>query len=376
MKTMSVLLSTLLATAFTGERLAAQDPAPAAPGQPAAPQTEMQKWIAATDAQWQAAFKRDVADWQEAELNKAKVQYIAALEEGIKKVSAAGDLTGALALRNEQKRFADTQLFPDQDDAADPATVKQIRATIRTQIAKVNADRGTRAQALHAKYDAALAQTQVQLTKAQRLDDALLVQAKRDEIKTAWLTPEVMAAAGKTNVPATTTPHAPIATPKPLTPGKGALAGAGSGREVLGTMAVGAPKQEGLVVVTTPKGIKSTGTFRPPLEIIYVLKTNDQLRLRYAADQIIFNWETRKTELRIDGGPAHQQHRPGLGTIPVNQFITIRQVVLPDKMTIFVDGEERTTWQGDFSKVKQEIGIMAYHNSTVWVKQVLVNQIK
>ncbi len=215
MKKTHVLLSTLLAAAFTGARLAAQDPAPAAPGQPAAspasaenpaaPKTEMQKWIETTDAQWQAAFKRDVADWQEAELNKAKVQYIAALEEGIKKVSATGDLNGALALRNEQKRFGDTQHFPEQDDAADPAAVKQIRAVIRAQLAKVNADRATRAQALHTKYDAALAQAQVQLTKAQRLDDALLVQAKRDDVKGAWLSGN----------PAPTAPTVVVKAPQP-----------------------------------------------------------------------------------------------------------------------------------------------------------------
>ncbi len=224
MKKIHVLLSTLLAAAFTGARLAAQDPAPAAPAQPApspasaenpaAPKTEMQKWIETTDAQWQAAFKRDVADWQEAELNKAKVQYISALEDGIKKASTAGDLKGALALRDEQKRFADTQLFPEQDDAADPAAVKQIRAAIRVQIAKANTERATRAQALHAKYDAALAQTQVQLTKAQRLDDALLVQAKRDEVKGAWLA----GLPATSPAPPEPKPAAPVIAPAPEKP--------------------------------------------------------------------------------------------------------------------------------------------------------------
>jgi formylglycine-generating enzyme required for sulfatase activity len=179
----------------------AQDNAPAAPAAadaPAAqPQTEMQKWIAATDAQWQAAFQRDVTDVQEAEAKKLMLQYLNLLEETIVKVSKAGDLDGAVALRAEQKRFGDTQLFPEQDEAGDPAAVKQVRAGIRAQLANLKAESATRTKALHAKYDQVLAQAQTQLTQSQRLDDALLVKAKREEVSAAWLTPGVAATAGK-----------------------------------------------------------------------------------------------------------------------------------------------------------------------------------
>src|SRR5258708_31953541 len=87
----------------------AQENPPAAPA--AAPadapaQTEMQKWIATTDEQWQAAFKRDVTDAHLTELEKLKQQYVAALEAAVTKASSAGDLDGVGALRNEQKRFA------------------------------------------------------------------------------------------------------------------------------------------------------------------------------------------------------------------------------------------------------------------------------
>ena len=109
---------------------------PAAP-----PQTEMQKWIATTDAQWQEAFKKGVNEPHEGALKKVKLQYLSLLEEGLQKASKASDLTGAVALRDEQKRFGDTQVLPEQDDAADPASVKQFRVIIRAQLAKVNGDR-------------------------------------------------------------------------------------------------------------------------------------------------------------------------------------------------------------------------------------------
>lgn len=166
----------------------------------------MQKWIEATDTQWQAAFQRDVTDVHEAEAKKLMLQYLTSLEDAITKASKASDLDGAVALRSEQKRFGDTQLFPEQDEAGDPAAVKQARAAIRAQLAKLKAESAVRTKALHAKYDQVLAQAQAQLTQAQRLDDALLVKAKRDEVAAAWISPSGAAP------PATTVLKTPPAT--------------------------------------------------------------------------------------------------------------------------------------------------------------------
>ena len=173
----------------------AQNPAsPAAGSEPVL--AEMEKWLATTDAQWQAALKRDVTDVHIAALGNVKLQYLAAIDAAITKASSAGDLDGAVTLRNEQKRFGDTNVFPKQDEATDPEAVKQIRAAIRVQLAKLDKDNAARTKALHTKYDAALAQAQTQLTQHQRLDDALLVKAKRTEVAAAWLTPPVNATPG------------------------------------------------------------------------------------------------------------------------------------------------------------------------------------
>ncbi len=163
------------------------------------PQSEMLKWIAATDAQWQAAFNRDVTDVIAAEFKKLGSQYVTSLEAAIAKASGAGDLDGAVALRNEQKRFAETNVFPDQDLGGEAASVKQIRAAIRTQLAKLDKDNAARAKALHVKYDQVLAQAQTQLTQHQRLDDALLVKAKREEVAVLWITPAIVAALEKSD---------------------------------------------------------------------------------------------------------------------------------------------------------------------------------
>jgi hypothetical protein len=195
-----LFLPALLAASLASAQPAAPGAAPAKADNPPAAadgKTEMQKWIEATDAQWQAVFKRDVTEVREAELNKVKLQYTTALEDGIKKASSANDLKGALALRNEQKRFGDTQTFPENDEDAGAPALKAVRAALRVELGQLELRHAGRAKALHAKYDPVLAQAQTQLTKAQRLDDAQLVQTKRDEVKTAWLAgiPEAPAAA-------------------------------------------------------------------------------------------------------------------------------------------------------------------------------------
>ena len=190
-------------------------PAPAAGDSPATPaQTEMQKWIATTDAQWQAVFTRDVTDVMATELKKLEAQYVASLEAAITKASSAGDLDGVVALRNEQKRFAETHMFPEQDEATDAASVKQLRAATHTQLAKLSKDNAARARALHAKYDQFLAQTQTQLTQRQRIDDALLVKAKRDEVAGAWLAG--LPAVAPADAPAKPAP--PVAKTNPTVP--------------------------------------------------------------------------------------------------------------------------------------------------------------
>ena len=197
----------------------AQDAArPAANGEPA--QSEMEKWLAATDAQWEAALRRDVTILHNTELGKVKLQYLTAIDAAIAKASSAGDLDGAVRLRSEQKRFGDTNLLPEQDDATDLPVVTQIRAAIRLHLARVEKDTAVRTKALHAKYDQSLAQAQTQLTQSQRLDDALLVKARRETVAATWLTATLgNTGQGKTAVTGTPGAAATVklaATPKPI----------------------------------------------------------------------------------------------------------------------------------------------------------------
>jgi hypothetical protein len=117
-------------------------------------------------------------------------------------------------------------------------------------------------------------------------------------------------------------------------------------------------------------------TFKPPVEILIEAKTNStNLRMSYAANAVIFNWEKNRTELRVDGGPANGQHKPGAGLIPTNKYVTIRWVVTPARQTIEVDGQSRYEHSGDYSKINNPIAVFCANGSEVTVKSIKVRQL-
>lgn len=122
---------------------------------------------------------------------------------------------------------------------------------------------------------------------------------------------------------------------------------------------------------TTPQ------SFEPPVEITIVAKTDStNLRIGYAADQVIFNWELNPHELRVDGGPADGQHKAGKGLIPVNKFVTIKWIVTAQKQTVSVNGEQRFEHNGDYSHIYKPVTVFPAANSHVTVKSIKVRQLQ
>jgi hypothetical protein len=109
-------------------------------------------------------------------------------------------------------------------------------------------------------------------------------------------------------------------------------------------------------------------SYQPPVEITLIAKTDStNLRLAYAADQVIFNWELNESELRVDGGPASGQHLAGAGGIPVGEYVTIRWIVTPAGQEIFVNGELRFQHHGDYSQINRPVSVFPSHGSTVTI---------
>jgi hypothetical protein len=117
-------------------------------------------------------------------------------------------------------------------------------------------------------------------------------------------------------------------------------------------------------------------SFRPPVEITVVAKTDStNLRLAYAADQIIFNWEGNPSQLRVDGGPANGLHKNGAGHIPKGKYVTIKWVVTTTHQDIYVDGRLRYEHEGDYSQINRRVSVFPANGSTVSVKLIKVKHV-
>jgi hypothetical protein len=129
------------------------------------------------------------------------------------------------------------------------------------------------------------------------------------------------------------------------------------------------------IVLKGSDTLSTPGAFQPPVEIIVVAKTDStNLRLGYAADQVIFNWELDMDQLRVDGGPANGLHKVGAGRIPIGQYVTIKWLVTPAKQVIYVDDQLRFEHEGDYSQIRRGVSVWPGAGSAVTVKSVVVKQ--
>lgn len=122
--------------------------------------------------------------------------------------------------------------------------------------------------------------------------------------------------------------------------------------------------------------LNTAGSFKPPVEITIVAKTDStNLRIGYAADQVIFNWEMDREQLRVNGGPADGLHHSGTGSIPIGSFVTIRWIVTPKHQAIYVDDQLRFEHDGDYSRIDKCVTVFPAAGSTVTVKSIRVKQL-
>jgi hypothetical protein len=133
--------------------------------------------------------------------------------------------------------------------------------------------------------------------------------------------------------------------------------------------------QEGIVLKGKDR-YDTPESYRPPVEITLVAKTDStNLRMAYAADQLIFNWELNESELRVDGGPATGQHRENAGRIPVDEYVTIKWIVTPGSQEVYANGELRFAHNGDYSQIDRPVSVFPAWGSTVTVKALEVKRL-
>lgn len=130
------------------------------------------------------------------------------------------------------------------------------------------------------------------------------------------------------------------------------------------------------IVLKGNQRLNSPQALRPPVEITLVAKTDStNLRMAYAADQVIFNWEINPNQLRVDGGPANGLHQMGKGRIPVNKYVTVKWLVSPTNQAIYVDGQLRFEHDGDYSEINRRATVFPANGSTVTVKSFTMKRV-
>jgi hypothetical protein len=140
--------------------------------------------------------------------------------------------------------------------------------------------------------------------------------------------------------------------------------------------------------------ISTAESFKTPIAFRIVAQTeSNNIRISYAAETILFNWERNNDMICIDHGqfssaeemiakwerdetavnteffPAGRKFAIFAGAVPKKTWVTIELVVKVDSLKVSVNDEPRLTVNGDFSKIDQRLSIFP-SSSHIMVKSV------
>ncbi|MDP1586191.1 MAG: lectin-like protein, partial [Prosthecobacter sp.] len=175
---------------FEGRRLASVAPPSAEPPasmrgvEPVSPQ-ESDPRLAQLAAGFKARYEADAEKPYHAAVATLNQSYVA---NGIGRARAAAQQKGALeevtALDAEKRRIENNEPLPPADLETLPESLKTLRATYRTALGKIEADRARKAAPLYDLYLGALDAYIAELTKGNKIDEAQKVKTLRETIAT------------------------------------------------------------------------------------------------------------------------------------------------------------------------------------------------
>lgn len=147
------------------------------------PEAHPDPLIARLDKSFKARLEADALAPYRDGLAKLDASYLA---NGIPRVRAAAQAKGSLrevtALDVEKARMEQKRGMPDQDDADTPESLKNLRQTYRSALAKLITNRDEKATPLYDIYLKSLDEHITALTKAGQIPQAQAAQAWRDDL--------------------------------------------------------------------------------------------------------------------------------------------------------------------------------------------------
>jgi hypothetical protein len=180
---------------------------------PPAPDVQTPAGLAIPElATLEAVYAREVRDKvdapQQASMQRLNESYRATLETTFKKTASQGSLDETVALQNELKRFTTDQKIPEADEPGVHPSVSKLRSFWRAEAARIAKVRDATLQPLTAGHVASLRTLASELTKALKIDEARVVQAKA-----ASFSPPAGAVAATPPPAVVVSPPAPVASP-------------------------------------------------------------------------------------------------------------------------------------------------------------------
>lgn len=138
--------------------------------------------LAALDTQFLALQAERVTGPYEAGVESLLAGYLERLKKLIAEEKAAGHLDGVVALDAEQAEVAFKGMVPETDDEKTPANIKALRAIFREAHAKLVGTRAENLKTLIGPLSTRLVEMEADLTKADRVADALVVREYREAL--------------------------------------------------------------------------------------------------------------------------------------------------------------------------------------------------
>jgi hypothetical protein len=128
--------------------------------------------------------------------------------------------------------------------------------------------------------------------------------------------------------------------------------------------------------------------FKPPFQADFLVSVQPgdpvkpdktcSVRLHYGPKgELMFNWEIRPDELRVQDIPGSRGTSVNGGCrIPNGKLTLITWIIRPTEMRVLLDGRELLTWPGSYADVESPIDVTAARGSIVTVKSVIVRNLR
>jgi hypothetical protein len=143
---------------------------------------------------------------------------------------------------------------------------------------------------------------------------------------------------------------------------------------------IGMEKTEAGLILKSSGGdfekLKTNETFKPPFTVKIKVQTDStNIRLYYNKGRIIFNWECRQDELRVEDILTSQFLAvAGKGFLKPNKMHDIIIEVQKDSIILKADGKECYKGKGDYKDIEAPVGIGPCLGSKITVKEFIIDK--